>query len=82
MYLSVSVRVCVLVCMSICPEHPVVHASGTNNCRLISPVTGHRFSPGKPSRRATTTMGSDEFVVGEDYLLGPSYQQYDWQTGS
>ena len=42
---------------------------------------GPWFSPGKPTRRAVTTMGSSDLVVGEDHMLGPSCQQYNWQTG-
>ena len=38
--------------------------------------------PGKPTRRAVTTMGSNDLVVGEDHMLGPSCQRYNWQTGS
>ena len=26
-------------------------------------------------------MGSNELVVGEDHMLGPSCQRYNWQTG-
>ena len=36
---------------------------------------------GKPTRRAVTTMGSNDLVVGEDHMLGPSCQQYNWQMG-
>ena len=27
-------------------------------------------------------MRSNELVVGEDHMLGPSCLRYDWQTGS
>ena len=37
--------------------------------------------PGKPTRRAVSTMGSNDLVVGEDHMLGPSCQRYNWQTG-
>ena len=36
-------------------------------------------SPGKPSRRAVTTMGSNDMVVG--HMLGTNCQRYNWQTG-
>ena len=26
-------------------------------------------------------MGSNDLVVGEDHMLGPSCQRYNWQTG-
>ena len=39
------------------------------------------FSAGKPTRRAVTTMGSNNLVVGEDHMLGPSCQRYNWHTG-
>ena len=38
-------------------------------------------SPGKPTRRAVTTMGSNDLVVGEDHMFGPSCQRYSWQSG-
>ena len=38
------------------------------------------LSPGKPTQRAVTTMGSNDIVVGEDHMLGPSCQRYNWQT--
>ena len=37
--------------------------------------------PLEAHRMAITTIGSNEFVVGEDHILGPSSQRYDWQTG-
>ena len=37
--------------------------------------------PGKPTRRAVTTMGSNNLVVSEVHMVGPSYQRYNWQTG-
>ena len=45
------------------------------------PVTGTRLSNGKPTRRAVTMMGSNDLVVGEDHMLGPSCQRHNWQTG-
>ena len=44
-------------------------------------VVGPWLSPGKSTRRAVTTMGSNDLVVGEDHMLGPSCQWYNWQTG-
>ena len=44
-------------------------------------MAGPWLSPGKPTRRAVTTMGSNDLVVGEDQMLGPSCQRYNWQTG-
>ena len=37
--------------------------------------------PRKPTRRAVTTIGSNDLVVGEDRMLGPSCQRYNCQTG-
>ena len=37
--------------------------------------------PLKPTRRAVTSMGSNDWVVGEDHMLGPSCQRYNWQMG-
>ena len=36
---------------------------------------------GKPTRRALTTIRSNDLVVGEDHMFGPSCQRYNWQTG-
>ena len=36
---------------------------------------------GKPTQRAVTTMGSNDLVVGEVHMLGPSCQRYNWLTG-
>ena len=44
-------------------------------------VAGPWLSPGKPTRRAVTTMGSNDLVVGEDHVLEPSCQRYNWQNG-
>ena len=59
----------------------VVHAFGTGQLQAIISVMGLRLSAGKPIRRAVTTMRSVDVVVGEDHLLGPCCQQYNWQTG-
>ena len=60
------------------PDASVVHASGSGQLQANPPVAGPRLSPGKLTRRATTTMGSIDLLTGEDLLLGPSYQQYNW----
>ena len=44
-------------------------------------VAGPWLSLGKPTRRAVTTMGSIDLVVGEVHMLGPSCQRYNWHTG-
>ena len=70
------------VCMYICvPDTPVVHASGSGQLRANPHVAGPWLSPGKSTRRAVTTMGSNDMVVGEDHMFGPSCQRYNWQTG-
>ena len=43
-------------------------------------MAGLRLSSEKPTRMAVTTMGSNDIVIGEDHLLGPSCQRYDWRT--
>ena len=64
-----------------CPDASVVHASGSGQLQANSHVAGPWLSLGKPTRRAVTTMGSNNLVVGEDHMLGPSCQRYNWQTG-
>ena len=59
----------------------VVHASGSGQLQANPHVAGPWLSPGKPTRRAVATMGSNDLVVGEDHMLGPSCQRYNWQTG-
>ena len=44
-------------------------------------MAGPWLSPEKPTRRAVTTMGPNDLVVGEDHMLGPSCLRYNWQTG-
>ena len=63
------------------PKASVIHTSGSGQLQANQHVTGPWISPGKPSRRAVTTMGSNDLVVGEDHMLGPSCQRYNWQTG-
>ena len=59
----------------------VVHASGAGQLQANSPVAGPRFSTGKPTCRVVRTMGSNDLVIGEDHLLRPSCQRYNWQAG-
>ena len=54
--------------------------SGSGQLQANPHVAGPWLSPGKPTRRAVTTMGSNDLVVGEDHKLGPSCQRYNWQT--
>ena len=63
------------------PDAAVVHASGSGQLQASPHVAGLRLSPGMPIRRAVTTMGSNDLVIGEDHMLGPSCQRYDWQPG-
>ena len=60
-----------------CPVASVVHSSGSGQLQ----ANPHVAFPGKPTRRAVATMGSNDLVVGEDHMLGPSCQRYNWQTG-
>ena len=59
----------------------VVHASGSGQLQANPHVAGPWLSPGKPTRRAVTTMGSNDLVVGEVHMLGLSCQRYNWHTG-
>ena len=59
----------------------VVHASGSGQLQANPHVAGPWLSPGKPIRRAVTTMGSNDLVVGEVHMLGPSCRRYNWHTG-
>ena len=80
-----SVLVCIMqyvaVYYAVCPDTSVVHASGIGQLQANPHVAGPWLSPGKLTRRAVTTMGSNDLVVGEDHMLGPSCQRYNWQTG-
>ena len=53
-----------------------VHASGSGQLQANPHVAGPWLYPGKPTRRAVTTGGSDDLVVGEDHMLGPSCQRH------
>ena len=71
---------CMLVsCGVFCLEASNDHASGTGQLHASQPVVGPRLFPGKPTQRAVTTMKPDDLVVGKDYMVGPSSQQYNWQ---
>ena len=37
-------------------------------------------TPLAPDNCRHINMGSNDMVVGEDHMLGPSYQRYNWQT--
>ena len=63
------------------PDASVVHACGSGQLQADPHAAGQWLSSGKPTRRAVTTMGSNDLVVGEDHILGPSCQQYNWQSG-
>ena len=59
----------------------VVLASGTRQLQANPDVVGPRLSSWKPSRKVVTTMRPNDLVVGEDHMVGPSFQRYNWQTG-
>ena len=59
----------------VCPDASVVHASDSGQLQANPHVAGPWLSPGKPTRRAVATMGSNDLVVGEVHLLGPSFQR-------
>ena len=61
------------------PDTSVVHASGSGQLQANPHVVGPWLSHRKPTRRAVTTMGSNDLVVGEDHMLGSSCQRYNWQ---
>ena len=63
------------------PDASVVHASGSGQLQANPHVAGPWLFPGKSTRRALTTIMSNDLVVGEDHMLGPSCQRYNWQTG-
>ena len=76
-YLGVHIDTCIYT-----HHASVVHDSGRGQLQANPPVMCPRLSPGKPTQPVTmmTTMGSNDLVVGEDQLLGPSCQRYNWQT--
>ena len=63
------------------PDASVVHASGSGQLQANPHVAGPWLSTGKPTRWAVTTMVSNDLVVGEDHMLGPSCQRYNWNMG-
>ena len=65
----------------ICPDASVVHVSGSGQLQANPHVAGPWLSLGMLTRRAVATMGSNDLVVGEDHMLGPSCQRYNWQIG-
>ena len=50
----------------------------TGQLQANPPVTGQMLSPGKPTQRTATMMGSNDLVISEDDLVGPSCQRYNW----
>ena len=70
-----------VVLVQYCPDASIVHASGSGQLKANSHVAGPWLSHGKSTRRAVATMGSNDLIVGEDHMLGPSCQRYNWQTG-
>ena len=56
-------------------------ASGSGQLLANPHVAGPWLSPGKPTQMVVATMGSNDLVVGEGHMLGPSCQRYNWQTG-
>ena len=65
----------------LCPDVSVVHASGSGQLQANPHVAGPWLSPGKPTRRVVTMIGLNDLVIGEDHMLGPSFQLYNRQTG-
>ena len=57
------------------PDASVIHASGLGQLLATQPLAGPR-----PIHRAVTTTESNDMVVGEDHMMGPSCQQYNWLT--
>ena len=58
----------------------IVHASGTGQLQANPPVEVPRISSDKFTRRAVVTMRTNDLVVVEDHMVGPSCQRYVWQT--
>ena len=57
------------VSVVVCPDDSVVHASGSGQLQANPHMACPWLSPGKPTRRAVATMGSNDLVVGEDHML-------------
>ena len=60
-----------------CPDASIAHASDTGQLPANPPVAGPRHFPGKCIWWAVTIMS----LIGEDHIVEPGYQRYDWQTG-
>ena len=73
--------ICTVFYFFLSPDASVVHASGSGQLQANPHVAGPWLSPGKSTRRAVTTMGSNDLVIGEDHMLGSSCQQYNWRPG-
>ena len=71
----------VMHCNVLALHASVVHASGSGQLQANPHVAGPWLSPGKFTQRAVTTMGSNDLLVGEVHMLGPSCQRYNWHTG-
>ena len=56
-------------CISKCLDASIVHASGTGQLQANPSVAGPSLSLWKPSRRAVTTMGSNDMFVGKTTCL-------------
>ena len=76
-----STRIEIQIQIFCCPDASVVHVSGSGQLQANPHVEGPWLSPGKPTRRVVTMMGSDDLVVGEDHMLGQNFQRYNWQMG-
>ena len=48
----------------------IVHASGSGKLQANAHVASPWLSPGMPTRRAVTTIGSNYMVAGEDHMFG------------
>ena len=71
---------CVSSVATIALHASVVHASGSGQLQANPHVAGPWLSPGKPTRRAVTTMGSNDLVVGEVHMLGNSKEEEEVAT--
>ena len=71
----------VAVVVEACPDASVIHAFGSGQLQANPHMVGPWLSPEKPTRRAVTTTGSNQLIVGEDHMLGPSCQRNNWLSG-
>ena len=81
LFVNFCVDECVLFASVYCLCPSVVHASGSGQLQANPHVAVLWLSPGKPTRRVVTAVGSSDLVIGEDHMLGQSCQRYNWQTG-